>query len=144
MYHTDNLEHPVFQVPYGRGFRKLRILSGYASSAFLYHILDTYPDIEIELIIGMSRKDGIKLWDHERYQQIVNENPQISISYKTSLPPVHTKIYHWYKEGLFQDSMTFVGSANFSWNGFRDQGELLVEANHPNVEEVFDISDCMS
>ncbi|MGN7322840.1 restriction endonuclease PLD domain-containing protein [Bacillus altitudinis] len=144
MYLIDNLEERVFRVPYERGYRKLRILSGYASSAFLYHILNRYPEIEIELIIGMSKQDGIRRWDHERYQQIMNENPRISISYKTSLPPVHNKIYHWHNGGLFQDSITYVGSANFSWGGFRDQTELIVEANHDNIEEVFDVPDCLS
>ncbi|MCY9354606.1 restriction endonuclease PLD domain-containing protein [Bacillus spizizenii] len=66
MYYHQNLEEHAFAEPYRQGFRKLRILSGYASSVFLYHILDTYPDAEIELIIGMSKKDGIKLWDHKR------------------------------------------------------------------------------
>jgi hypothetical protein len=144
MYITSNLEEAVFNAPYIRGFRKLSILSGYASSAFLVHILDRYPDIEIDLIIGMSKQDGIKRWDHERYLQIMNDNPRISISYRTSLPPVHTKIYHWHKYGLFHDSVTFVGSANFSWGGFRDQGELLVEANHSNIDEVYNISDVVS
>src|SRR4051812_3245675 len=103
-----------------------------ASSAFLVHIIKKYPYIEIDLIIGMSKQDGIKKWDHERYLQIVNENPLITVSYRTALPPVHTKIYYWYKYGLFHDSLTFVGSANFSWGGFRDQKELLVEASYPN------------
>lgn len=141
MYLTTDLEYSVFETPYRQGFRKLAILSGYASSAFLYHIVDTYPDVEIELIIGMSSKDGIRRWDHERYQQIINQNPQISVSYRTSLPGIHTKIYHWYRGGLIPDSMTFVGSANFSWNGFRDQGELLVETHGANIQDVFTLSD---
>ncbi|MCM3358675.1 restriction endonuclease PLD domain-containing protein [Psychrobacillus sp. MER TA 171] len=143
MYLTTDLEHSVFHTPYRHGFRKLRILTGYASSAFLYHILENYQDIEIELIIGMSRRDGIPRWDHERYQQIVNENPRISIFYQISSPPIHTKIYHWYTDGLFDDSLTFVGSANFSWGGFRDQHELMVEVNFPNIDEVFAIPTCL-
>ncbi|RNF39753.1 restriction endonuclease PLD domain-containing protein [Planococcus salinus] len=137
MYYTTSLENVAFGVPYNRGYRKLRILSGYASSAFLYHILNTYPDIELELIIGMSKKDGIKRWDHERYIQTMNENPRIQISYHTTHPAIHAKFYHWYDDDLLNNSVTFVGSANFSWGGFRDQNELLVEANHPNVPEVF-------
>lgn len=144
MYLITNLEESVFKTPYEQGYRKMRILSGYASSAFLYHILDVYPEIEIDLIIGMSKIDGIRRWDHERYLQIIHDNPRINIYYRTSHPPIHTKIYHWYSEGLFQDSITFVGSANFSWGGFRDNSELLVEANLPNIEEVFDVLDCLS
>lgn len=144
MYLTTNLEHSVFATPYRFGFRKIRILTGYASSAFLYHILENYEDIEIDLIIGMSRRDGIPRWDHERYQQIVNENPLIRIFYQISSPPIHTKIYDWYTDSLIEDSMTFVGSANFSWGGFRDQHELMVEANHPNIDEVFAIPNCLS
>ncbi|SEM35851.1 NgoFVII restriction endonuclease [Mesobacillus persicus] len=144
MYLTSHLLEHVFREPYRHGFRKLRILSGYASSAFLYHILDTYPDIEIDLIIGMSKRDGINRWDHERYRQVMHENPRIQISYKTTHPPVHTKIYHWYNDARQDDTLTFVGSANFSWGGFRDQKELLVVANHDNIDEVFDLPDVIS
>jgi hypothetical protein len=141
MYQINQLEQSVFDYPYRMGFRKLKILSGYASSAFLSHILNRYPDLEIGLIVGMAKKDGIKRWDHDRYVQIMNDNPNITISYHRSLPGIHTKIYHWYNdEGMFSDSMTFIGSANFSWNGFRDQSELLAQVDYENVEEVFQVA----
>lgn len=141
MYHVTDLEQVAFDRPYEEGFRTLRILSGYASSAFLMHILTKFPDLEVDLVIGMAKKDGIRRWDHDRYVQIMNDNPRIRISYQRSLPGVHTKIYHWTDNGLINDSQTFIGSANFSWNGFRDQLELLAESNYPNIDEVFDVTD---
>jgi hypothetical protein len=139
MYYVTDLERTVFHIPYyEKNFRKLKVLTGYASSAFLFHILEQYPEIEIDLIIGMSKKDGINRWDHEKYVQIVNQNPRVNILYRVTTPGVHSKIYYWYDE-LMGNSNIFVGSANFSWNGFRDQIELLVEANHCNVDDIFDI-----
>ncbi|MEH7181079.1 restriction endonuclease PLD domain-containing protein [Neobacillus vireti] len=138
MYYHQNLEGTAFADPYIRGFRKIRILSGYASSIFLTHIMDNYPDIEIELIIGMAKRDGINKWDHNKYKEMMQNNPNITVKYHIGSPAVHTKVYHWYKDGLFSDSVTFVGSSNFSWGGFRDLKELLVEANHANINDVFD------
>lgn len=121
---------------YDLNFRKLNIITGYASSSFLFYILSRYPDLELNLIIGMAKKDGINRWDHERYVQISNENPKVNIYYRTSTPGVHTKIYYWEDE-MSDDPIIFVGSANFSWNGFRDQIELLVVSNQPNIDEIF-------
>lgn len=141
MYHITDLERVAFDGPYEEGFRTLHILSGYASSAFLMHILTRFPDLEVDLVIGMAKKDGIRIWDHDRYVQIMNENPRIRISYQKSLPGVHTKIYHWTDNMFINNSQTFIGSANFSWNGFRDQFELLAESNFPNIDEVFNVTD---
>ena len=139
MYYIEELEKRVFLAPYyDSHFRKLNIITGYASSSFLFYILSRYPEIEINLIIGMAKKEGINKWDHEKYVQISNDNPKVKIYYRTSTPGVHTKMYYW-ENGLSGSSITFIGSANFSWNGFRDQIELLVEANHYNHDEVFSI-----
>ncbi|PID23763.1 restriction endonuclease PLD domain-containing protein [Sporosarcina sp. P7] len=139
MFLLTDLDSHVFETPYQNGYRNIRILSGYASSAFLTHILTIYPDIEIELIIGMARRDGINRWDHERYQDLSSTNSKITIKYQRALPGIHTKIYYWF-EPLLNNSRTFIGSANFSWNGFRDQNELLAEVSFPNVEDVFDVA----
>ncbi|MDQ0197084.1 restriction endonuclease PLD domain-containing protein [Neobacillus ginsengisoli] len=143
MYHVADLEHIAFDAPYEQGYRTLSILSGYASSAFLTHILTKFPDLEIELVIGMAKKDGIRRWDHEQYKRIMNDNPNITISYHKILPGVHTKIYHWSNGRLLNDSTTFIGSANFSWNGFRDQNELLAPCYFDNVDDVFNVTDAI-
>ncbi|KAB7704914.1 NgoFVII family restriction endonuclease [Bacillus aerolatus] len=143
MYYVTNLEHIVFDAPYEEGYRTLRILSGYASSAFLTHILTKYPDLEIELVIGMAKKDGIRRWDHEQYVRIMEEYQNVSISYQKSRPGIHTKIYHWPHGRLLNNSVTFTGSANFSWNGFRDQHELLVPCYFENVDDVFNVTDAI-
>lgn len=139
MFLLTNLEHHIFEVPYQNGYRTIRILSGYASSAFLTHILTRYPDLEIELIIGMARADGINRWDHERYREITANNDRIYISYQINLPGIHTKVYNWF-DPYSNQMVTFLGSANFSWNGFRDQNEVLGEVNFRNVDEVFNVA----
>lgn len=144
MYLTSNLFDEVIDRPYNDGYRNLRILSGYASSAFLYHVVSNYPDINLELIVGMASKDGIRRSNHAHFIDIVTNNPNVSVKYHTSAPSIHTKIYHWYNEGLLNDSVTYVGSANFSWNGFRDQVELLARADYTNIEQVFSFTDAIS
>lgn len=144
MYITVNLIKEVFENPYKKGYRNLRILSAYSSAAFLYYIVDRYPGIHIELIIGMAGKDGILKADHENFIEIVKTNPNISVKYHKSLPAIHTKIYQWVDMDMFNDSVTYIGSANFSWNGFRDQIELLAQSNYSNIEEVFNTIDVIS
>ncbi|WP_330948740.1 restriction endonuclease PLD domain-containing protein [Virgibacillus sp. MG-45] len=144
MYYITKLESAIFETPYQEGYRKLKVLSGYASSAFLTHILSNYPDLSLELIIGMACKDGITEWDHKRYRQIVSNNPQVDIKYQRSLPAVHSKIYHWYQNDEFDTNEAFIGSSNFSWAGFRDQMELMGKVDYPNLPEVFRCTDTVS
>lgn len=140
MYHRHDLLDKVFSKQYqDLGLRKLKILTGYASSTFLAHILEKYNEIEVDLIIGMARKDGINEWDHENYKQLMYENPKLNVRYYTGLPGIHAKVYHWHDDFL-QEPVTFVGSANFSWNGFRDQIEVMVESSPFNIEEIFNIA----
>ncbi|CCF13004.1 hypothetical protein BLGI_898 [Brevibacillus laterosporus GI-9] len=37
------------------------MLSGYASSSFVHHILDTFKEINLDLIIGMPQKENINM-----------------------------------------------------------------------------------
>ncbi len=143
MYLLTNLEEQVLNIPYKLGYRRLRILTGYASSPFLMHVLDHYPDIELELIIGMASKDGVQIWDHTMFQEIVENNTRITIKYQMELPGIHTKIYHWYGN-INNKSITFIGSANFSWNGFRDQRELLCKVNYKNINDVFEVTNVIN
>lgn len=144
MYLTENLIEKVFEEQYRKGFRNLRILTGYSSAAFLYYIVNKYQDLNIELIIGMASKDGIRKADHVHFTFLEANNPNISVKYHKSFPSIHTKIYHWFDEGMINDSITFIGSANFSWNGFRDQTELLAQVDSENIEEVFNFTDAIS
>ena len=140
MYLLTNLEEEVFAVPYAKGYRRIRILAGYASVSFLWHILEHYEDIEIDLFIGMASVDGVSIWQHEQYKRIAQQQqPRVNIYYQMTRPGVHTKIYHWNSHAL-NDDLIFIGSANFSWNGFRRQNELLVEATYSNSDEVFGLT----
>lgn len=144
MYLTGNLIEKVFDIPYYNGYRNIKILSGYSSAAFLCHILNCYPKLNIELTIGMASKDGIRRADHEQFTNIVNKNSNVTVKYHKSLPSIHTKIYHWFNEDDINDSTSFIGSSNFSWNGFRDQIELMAEVNFSNIEDILNSSDGIS
>ena len=141
MFLVNELVQDIFEKPYFEmGLRKLKILTGYASSSFLHHILDEFPRIEIELVIGMAKKDGITIWDHQEYKRLTYETNRVKVYYLNSLPGNHSKIYHWTKSEINSISQaTFVGSANFSWNGFRDQNELMVQTSSTNLEQVFSV-----
>ncbi|MFE4241820.1 restriction endonuclease PLD domain-containing protein [Peribacillus butanolivorans] len=140
MFLTSKLFEAIFERPYYNiGLRKLQIITGYASSSFLHHILGKFPEIQIELIIGMAKKDGINFWDHQEYIRLTSETNRVKVYYLDSIPGNHSKIYYWKDETLFSSGATFVGSANFSWNGFRDQNELMVQTNYASPEEVFTV-----
>jgi hypothetical protein len=142
MYLTNDLFSEVFEKPYkDLGFRKLFVLSGYASPAFLHHVLNKYPDIQIRLIIGMAKKDGIPRWSNNEYKRLTKDTNRVKIYYYNGKPAIHSKLYHWFeKNSLGNNSITFVGSSNFSWNGFRDQGELMVQADYNNIYNIIKTS----
>lgn len=142
MYLLTDLEHYVFKEPYESGYRNLRILTGYSASSFLVYILERYPDVNIDLTIGMAKKDGISDWDHSQYKRIMNENNRVNINYQIADPPLHTKIYSW-NHSITNESLTFIGSANFSWNGFGRQNELLSEVNNSNIDDVFNLAETL-
>lgn len=132
----SDFEEHVIKVPYEEQYGDLKILSGYASATYLQKIVDTYPKINIELIIGMAKKDGIPKKDHALFKQIATTHPNIHIYYQTSSIPTHRKIYAWVSDDIVQAG--FVGSANFSFGGFEKHNEQLVTYNYDDLLHSFD------
>jgi hypothetical protein len=135
-----NLYTEVVERPYQSGKRHLIALSGYASAAFIHHLLYTYRDITIDLIIGMARQDPITIWDHNEYINLTRTTGRLRVRYFNGTPPIHIKALIW-SENQSSTEIAFVGSANLSWNGFRDYQEMMVTADPEHVREAFPSSD---
>lgn len=110
------------------------IISGYASGSFLSKVLSSCPKRNIELYIGMSQ-EGISNSNHKIFRNITRENPNVNVYYQIRGNKNHMKIYCLSSKGLFNKS--FVGSANFTENGFRLNKEVLIESKY-SFNEVFE------
>ncbi len=119
---TTNLYEEILIKPVAEGADKLLIVSGYASSAMAFHHLEEIrkgkKSIEVELIVGMTYKDGLSIVNHKGFQKIANEDyaGKFQCLYLTENPPVHSKIYTWLKKGV--PYKCFIGSANYSQFAF--------------------------
>lgn len=101
---------------------KLRVITGYSSGNFVNHVLDDFPNLKIEMYVGMALQ-GISKRDHELYRKI-SDNGMGEIYYVDRLPMVHQKILEFY-DGQEAQNIGFVGSANFSYSGFMKQREVM-------------------
>ena len=122
----------------------LRVVSGFASSKLArYHVnqmLQRNTGINIELIVGMTPSGGISRDHHEEFRELStksqNKSVRFSCSYVCAPPPVHSKAYCW----LSGDKPTagFIGSANYSFNGFLgEQRELMSESDPVSLNNYF-------
>src|SRR5699024_6988830 len=101
-------------------YDELRVLSGYSSSTFLNEIVKKYPKLNIEVYIGMA-KEGIARNDHDEYCMMPKN---VNVYYNVSHIKNHMKIYELSND---KESIYYIGSANFSENGFFKNDEILVE-----------------
>ncbi|ASS74794.1 hypothetical protein CIG75_07260 [Tumebacillus algifaecis] len=129
-----NLFNDVIQSPYSEGYRNLKVLTGYSSSAFVKHILEQFDGLSLELTIGMSRTQPIPIWEHNEYVRMTNEYGRLQVNYFIGTPPIHVKALIW---SDFEGMIAFAGSANFTWNGFRGYQEMMVPTNAEHVLEAF-------
>lgn len=105
---------------------KMIALVGYASSSFLLKILEMYPDLNLELYIGMA-KEGINESDHTHYKSL-SQHFNVKVYYQ--IRPINEKQHTHLKAYTFfskDKAETYVGSANFSENGFIYNRELLTK-----------------
>ena len=147
MLHTENfIDHVLFQ-PIREGADKLKIISGYATPAMVSRHINEIADkaltpIEIVLVVGMCRFDGLTISAHEGFKNIVarNNTPQQSnfmCQYVVENAPVHSKLYFWEKEG--RPFRAFIGSANYSQTAFsRFRRELIHECDPTEAKRYFD------
>ena len=110
--------------------KKIRILTGYTSGKFLKFFVDEFPNIPIEVYIGMSQL-GIKKGDHEVYQML-SQASNFYLYYQIVGNNTHIKLF----EIEYYDHIeTYVGSANFSASGMFEQNEVMtfVDSNNDSL-----------
>jgi hypothetical protein len=142
-----NLYEETLVKPCEEGANILKIISGYATPAMASdHLDDLYSrnlNINIKLLLGMCPIEGLKMSYHQGFQDLVKSNTisfknRFNCSYIYKVPPVHSKLYIWYKNDDFYKA--FIGSANYTKNAFSNrQREVLAEINDTNILQYYDI-----
>jgi hypothetical protein len=137
-----DMYNEVLIKPGQEGADSLKIISGYATSVMasdhLEDLNEKHLNVHISLLVGMCPSDGLSLSNHRGFQSIVNSKmasfrERFICSYIYKAPPVHSKLYIWYKgKNLYK---IFIGSANYTQNAFYHQRELLAEIHDPNIGE---------
>lgn len=131
---TKDLFKEILFQPAQNGANKLYVVSGYATAAMAFHHLQFLQQnnhqVSVELIIGMSASDGLSESNHKGFQKLVQNDfaGAFSCSYLTEMPPVHSKVYAWYKDE--QPVCGFIGSANYTQTAFgKNQREVMTLAD---------------
>ncbi len=130
---TDNLFQQVLLKPAQEGANEIFIVSGYASSAMAFHHAQTLnnQNIKINLIIGMTSRDGLSRANHQAFKSLMTDSlaGRFSCSYVVNRPPVHSKVYSWTRRK--KPLVSFMGSANYSQQAFvgKNQGEIITQCN---------------
>lgn len=132
------LVDPVIQI----GANKLYVISGYATSAMVFHHFDNLrqqgAEIQVELIVGMCGQDGLSQSNHRGFQQLMQFDfaGSFACSYLIDAIPVHSKVYAWYKDDV--PICGFTGSANYTQKAFSNaQREAMTESNPVEGLEYF-------
>lgn len=100
----------------------LRIISGYASADFLIKVKQEFPQLKIDLFIGMSQ-EGISINTHKKFKEIMIEFSDVQVYYQFEEKNTHIKLIEFSNK---VSKVTYVGSANFTENGFFNNQELMV------------------
>lgn len=105
----------------------LHIISGYASFQMAKKTLAEFPSLKIKLYIGMTHTDGISRTNHNGFLHLMELYPnRLTVMYQHTAPSTHIKLYTWLYDGISMKN--YIGSANFSENGFDKLNELMVES----------------
>ena len=137
MFQTDELYEHLFVYPKERdsALNSLLVFSGYATAAMASrHLSDLeereIADVAINLILGMTPRDGLRESEHKRFVGLTHEfSGKFSCSYlmKTHFP-VHSKLYVWCEN--LTPKLAFTGSANYTQAAlFTKQGEVIVDCD---------------
>lgn len=131
---NDDLFNEVLIQPAQEGANQLFIVSGYASAAMTFHhfkrLEEINTSIKVSLIVGMTVQDGLSLSNHTAFKKLASEDFQerFECCYITTAPPVHSKVYAWYKDD--EPFIGFVGSANYTQKAFgTNQREVMISSD---------------
>lgn len=138
---TENLYNSILLQPSER-HNELLIVSGYATAAMSFHHLNQLRELSrmtrIHLIVGMSKRDGIDLVNHNTFIQLMNEDFKDSFfcSYVHIDKPVHSKLYLWCTDK--KPESAFIGSANYTQTAFYEiHKEILAGCDPQNALDYF-------
>lgn len=129
-----NIYENIIRKPYLKGLRELNVITGFASSSFIYHVMHEFPDLRLNVIVGMAKQNGISRWDHIEYIRIASTTKRLIVNYYLGKQPIHIKGVIWNDK---HSDLAFAGSSNFSWNGYRDYIELMTEVSKNDLQVVF-------
>ena len=144
LIYQPNIYENILTFPYASGLRMAKIITGYASSSFVYHVIHEFPELKLDIIIGMAKKNGISKWDHIEYNRIASSTNRLSVKYYIGDKPIHIKGLIWDSQ---ERDVAFAGSSNFSWNGYRDYIEMMTSVPKNELIHAFpsvDFIDCKS
>jgi hypothetical protein len=115
---SDDL-YSIALVQPSRAYDDLKIVTGYASPSMVTKHLTSLSQEKyqgnVEIIIGMTAKDGLQNYAHKAFNQLVSRKGNFFCNYMVK-KPVHAKLFIWMKDG--QPKLAFIGSSNYSQNGF--------------------------
>lgn len=125
----------------------LLVFSGYATAAMASYYLEDLEkrevsDIKIDLILGMTPRDGLRESDHKGFVSLMNEfSGKFSCSYMMNdQSPVHSKLYVWCQDEI--PRMAFVGSANYTQTALLSkQGEVMADCDPQSGFDYFNSFD---
>lgn len=115
---------------------ELNVITGYSSPTFIKKVIQLFPDLTINIYIGMA-SEGISYTDHERYVSI-QKTSKVRVFYQKNdvMPATHIKLLYFKYKNL--NDKIFVGSANFSENGFEKNREIMIQSLDIIPESYFD------
>lgn len=139
---SQDIFETVIKEPAEGGFTSLRVFSGFASSAFAYYLLELplFSACTLDLTVGMAPAGEVAVWDHQEFQRL--ESGRFQCKYFLGPNPSHSKMFVW-SSRHHAGMKAFIGSANFSWGGFRDLTETVAEVDAASVLSLFPRSDQM-
>ncbi|MEA3496263.1 MAG: NgoFVII family restriction endonuclease [Bacteroidota bacterium] len=127
---VNKLFNKVLIEPAQKGATELFAVSGYASATFANRHLSEINNSIVNLIIGMPGRKS----DHVAFEQLCKIYPnRFRAYYLEGKPPVHSKIYGWYKGS--KAFIGFAGSANYSQPGFFYESQINQISNE-NPKEI--------
>lgn len=138
---TTDLFDQILLNPAQNGATEIFIVSGYASSAMVFHHAQKLigHNVKINLIIGMTPRDGLSQTNHRGFQSLMENDLDgiFNCSYLINRSPVHSKVYSWVQNN--EPIIAYTGSANYSQRAFMtvQQGEATTQCNPEQAYEYY-------
>lgn len=140
----DELYESILKKPLEQGADRLCVLSGYVTPNFVEEYLNSIPKentiFHLQVVQGMARSQGISRQDHAKFLSLENTD-NFEIYYYTGslnrIQSVHAKVYIWLKGN--EPLRAFIGSANFTNQGFNNEWERTEMMTQTNAEQAYQI-----